>query len=65
MHDISHLPIPQTHPVNTNIKGSNVLGFVGHFEDNHKFTKNIDSFNLRNLILEKSIVQISKLNIFG
>jgi len=48
MHDISHLPMPQTHPVSTNNKGSNVLGFVGHFEDNHAFTKNIDSFNLRN-----------------
>ena len=48
MHDISHLPVPLTNPVNTNHKGSNVLGFVGFFEDNHAFTKNINSFNMRN-----------------
>lgn len=48
IHDISNLPIPLTNPVNASNKGSNVLGYVGHFEDNHGFTKNINSFNLRN-----------------
>lgn len=48
--DISNLPVPLTRPTNTNIKGVNQLGFVGFFEDNHKFTKNIDAFNTRNVI---------------
>jgi len=48
MHDISHLPIPLSNPVQESTKGSNVLGFVGFFEDNHAFTKNINSYNLRN-----------------
>ena len=48
MNDISKLPTPLSNPVNTGVKGSNVLGFKGHFENNHEFTKNINSFNLRN-----------------
>jgi len=48
IHDISHLPVPLSNPVMETTKGSNVLGFVGFFEDNHEFTKNINSFNLRN-----------------
>ena len=51
--DISQLPIPLTNPVYSNNKGSKVLGFVGYFEDNHKVTKNIDSFNMRDVIPEK------------
>lgn len=47
LNDISKLPMPLTNPVNTGVKGSNVLGFKGHFENNHEFTKNINSFNLR------------------
>lgn len=46
--DISTLPMPFTRPVDTSIKGSNNLGFVGFFEDNHEFTKNISSYNIRN-----------------
>ena len=46
--DISTLPIPFTHPVDTNTKGSKSLGFIGYFEDNHEFTKNINSYNIRN-----------------
>ena len=50
MKDISTLPIPFTHPTDTSIKGSKSLGFVGFFENNHEFTKNIDSFNIRNAL---------------
>lgn len=46
--DISQLPIPLSRPVSSDIKGSNVLGWQGPFEDNHKFSKNISSFNTRN-----------------
>jgi hypothetical protein len=46
--DISQLPIPLTRPVSSNNKGSKVLGWQGPFEDNHAFTKNISSFNIRN-----------------
>ena len=46
--DISTLPMPFSRPVDTGIKGSNSLGFVGFFEDNHEFTRTIDSFNIRN-----------------
>ena len=45
--DISKLPMPMSNPVNSDIKGSRTLGFVGFFEDNHDFTKNINSFNAR------------------
>lgn len=48
MRDISTLPTPLTRPVATDVKGSNVLGNVGPFENNHAFTKNVDSFNMRN-----------------
>lgn len=48
--DISQLPVPLSNPVNVSSKGSNVLGYVGPFEDNHAFTKNIDSFNQRNSV---------------
>ena len=50
INDISTLPIPTTRPVPTDVKGSKVLGFKGFFEDNHKFTNEIDSFNLRNTL---------------
>ena len=46
--DISQLPIPLSRPVSSNVKGSNVLGWQGPFEDNHKFSRNISSFNNRN-----------------
>lgn len=48
--DISNLPVPLTRPTNSNIKGVNQLGFVGFFENNHEFTKNIQAFNTRNVI---------------
>lgn len=48
--DISQLPIPLSNPVLISNKGSKVLGHVGFFEDNHEFTKNIDSYNSRDLI---------------
>ena len=48
--DISTLPIPLSQPVPTSNKGINQLGFVGFFEDNHNFTKNINSFNTRNVL---------------
>lgn len=48
--DISTLPIPISQPVPTSNKGINQLGFVGFFEDNHEFTKNINSFNTRNVL---------------
>ena len=48
--DISQLPIPLSNPVLVSNKGSKVLGHVGFFENNHEFTKNIDSFNSRDLI---------------
>lgn len=48
--DISNLPVPLGRPTNTNIKGKNDLGFVGFFEDNHTFTKNMQAFNTRNVI---------------
>lgn len=50
MKDISTLPMPLTNPVSVSNKGSKVLGYVGPFEDNHAFTKSIDSFNTRDLI---------------
>ena len=50
LNDISKLPIPLSNPVYTNNKGRNELGFVGYFEDNNKFTKNINSFNTRDLM---------------
>lgn len=53
MKDISTLPMPFTHPTETSIKGSRSLGFVGFFEDNHEFTKNIDSYNMRNSLSGK------------
>lgn len=46
--DISNLPIPLTHPTYANNKGTKILGHVGYFENNHEFTKNINSFNARN-----------------
>jgi len=48
--DISNLPMPLSQPVPTDIKGLNTLGFVGYFEDNHEFTKQINSFNTRDVI---------------
>ncbi len=53
IHDISHLPVPMSNPVSVSNKGSNVLGYVGPFEDNHKFTQNINSYNLRNVTPNK------------
>jgi len=46
--DISTLPLPFSHPISSDVKGKNELGFVGFFEDNHAFTNNISSFNTRN-----------------
>ena len=48
--DISNLPMPNSQPVPTSNKGMNQLGFVGFFEDNHEFTRNINSFNTRNVL---------------
>lgn len=47
--DISHLPQPIDHPtyIAPANKGQNVLGFLGHFSDNHKYTDSLNSFNLR------------------
>jgi len=53
MKDISTLPVPLSNPVLITNKGSNVLGYVGPFEDNQEFTKNINSYNLRDTIPEK------------
>ena len=53
MKDISTLPVPLSNPVLVSNKGSNVLGYVGPFEDNHAFTKNIDSFNFRDVMPDK------------
>lgn len=50
INDISTLPVPLSNPVLISNKGSNVLGYVGPFEDNHEFTRNIDSFNTRDII---------------
>lgn len=50
MKDISTLPVPLSNPVLISNKGSNVLGYVGPFEDNQDFTRNIDSFNMRDTI---------------
>lgn len=50
MKDISTLPVPLSNPVLITNKGSNVLGYVGPFEDNQEFTKNINSYNLRDTI---------------
>ena len=48
MNDISKLPTPLSLPTNSNNKGSNELGFIGHFEDNHTFNQNLISYNMRN-----------------
>jgi len=53
MKDISTLPMPFTHPVDTDTKGSKSLGFVGFFEDNHDFTRTINSYNIRNSMPSK------------
>jgi hypothetical protein len=53
MKDISTLPVPLSNPVLVSNKGSNVLGYVGPYEDNQEFTKIIDSFNMRDLIPSK------------
>jgi len=53
MKDISTLPVPLSNPVLVSNKGSNVLGYVGPFEDNQKFTKNINSFNMRDVVPDK------------
>ena len=45
--DISNLPMPLTRPTFISDKGSKILGHVGFFEDNHNFTRNINSYNLR------------------
>ena len=50
MRDISNLPMPLSLPVSTQMKGKNQLGFVGFFENNQKFTKEIDAFNTRNVL---------------
>ena len=48
--DISTLPVPLSNPVLVSNKGKNELGFVGFFENNHDFTKNLSSFNTRDLL---------------
>jgi hypothetical protein len=48
--DISSLPMPLSRSIATDNKGKNDLGFVGFFEDNHEFTRNINSFNMRNTL---------------
>lgn len=48
--DISNLPMPLSQPVSTQNKGKNQLGFVGFFENNHEFTREIDAFNTRNVL---------------
>lgn len=53
MKDISTLPMPLSNPVLVSNKGSNVLGYVGPYENNQQFTKNINSFNTRDLIPAK------------
>lgn len=53
MKDISTLPVPLSNPVLVSNKGSNVLGYVGPFEDNQKFTRNINSFNMRDVVPDK------------
>lgn len=50
LNDISKLPTPLSNPVLVSNKGSNVLGYSGPFENNHEFTRNISSFNSRDLI---------------
>ena len=47
--DISHLPQPIDHPIYVAPanKGQNVLGFLGYFDDNHKYTESLDIFNSR------------------
>ena len=50
MHDISTLPMPLSNPTLVSNKGSNVLGYVGPFENNLEFTKNIDSYNMSDVI---------------
>lgn len=46
--DISTLPMPLSRPTDTSTSGSKSLGFVGFFENNHEFTKSINSYNTRN-----------------
>ena len=53
MKDISTLPVPLSNPVLISNKGSNVLGYVGPYEDNQEFTRNINSFNMRDIIPAK------------
>lgn len=50
MKDISTLPVPLSNPVLVSNKGSNVLGYVGPYEDNQSFTRTINSFNMRDLV---------------
>ena len=50
MKDISTLPVPLSNPVLVSNKGSNVLGYVGPYENNHDFTRIINSFNARDLV---------------
>ena len=55
--DISNLPTPLTRPTNTNIKGVNQLGFVGFFEDNHKFTKKLMHIILE-MLFQNSLINV-------
>jgi len=50
LNDISTLPMPLDRPGYTLNKGTKELGFVGHFEDNHKFTNAINSYNGRDVL---------------
>jgi hypothetical protein len=53
MKDISTLPVPLSNPVLISNKGSNVLGYVGPYEDNQNFTRIINSFNMRDTVPDK------------
>lgn len=50
MKAISTLPMPLSNPTYISNKGQNELGFIGYFEDNHKFTNNLSSFNSKDLV---------------
>lgn len=50
LNDISQLPMPFSRPTLVSNKGTKELGFVGFFENNHKFTNQISSFNGRDLL---------------
>lgn len=48
--DISNLPTPLDRPTNVNVKGKNELGFLGYFENNNEFSRNLQSYNMKNVV---------------